>query len=340
MMRDQEKINLSHGNGGRMMHDLIKSLFIKYFGNRILNEQSDAAIVPAGSDKIAFTTDSFVIDPIFFPGGDIGKLAVCGTVNDLAVSGADPRFISVSFIIEEGLPLKDLEIIVKSLAEEARKAKVIIVTGDTKVVNKGKCDKLFINTAGIGMVREKNRFISKARNIRAGDLILINGTIGDHGMAVMNARESFNFKAQLVSDCASLHMLVRKVLDHSSLVKFMRDPTRGGVATVLNELAGKINLGIEIDESDLPISNGVRAMCEILGYDPLYIANEGKVLMVAGKTEGMHILDIMKKDKLGKQSAIIGRIVRDHPGKVALRTVTGGKRIIDSLAGDLLPRIC
>jgi hydrogenase expression/formation protein HypE len=334
------KILLSHGNGGRMMHDLIKDLFVKHFGNAILNEQTDAAIFPADSKKLAFTTDSFVIDPLFFPGGNIGKLAVCGTVNDLAVSGAEPRYLSVSFIIEEGFPFTDMEVIVQSLAEEAQKANVLIVTGDTKVVNKGKCDKLFINTAGIGMVSKKNELISKALNINPGDVILINGTIGDHGMAVMNARESFNFKMQILSDCSSLNHLIHEVLEQTSTVKFMRDPTRGGVATVLNELAEKINMGIEIDESVMPVNKGVSAMCELLGFDPLHIANEGKVLVVADERESGHILEIMRKNPLGKNSAIIGRIVSDYPGKVALKTVAGGLRIVDLLVGDPLPRIC
>ncbi len=340
MSSNGEKIMLSHGNGGRMMHHLIEDLFFKYFANPILIEQSDAAILPAGSAEIAFTTDSFVIDPIFFPGGNIGKLSVCGTVNDLAVSGADPRYISVSFIIEEGLPMKDLELIVSELALEARNAKVAIVTGDTKVVNQGKCDKIFINTAGIGNFSNESRRINRAGTIHAGDVIIINGTIGDHGMAVMSARESFNFKTRVVSDCASLNHLIREVLDRTSKVKFMRDPTRGGVATVLNELAGKTGLGIEIDESALPVNRGVSAMCELLGFDPLYIANEGKVIIVADDEAGDHILDIMRKNTLGWQSAIIGRVVEDHPGKVVLKTDTGGRRIIDSLTGDQLPRIC
>jgi len=334
------KILLSHGNGGRMMHELVKDLFVKPFGNAILNEQTDSAIFPVESCKLAFTTDSFVIDPLFFPGGNIGKLAVCGTVNDLAVSGAEPLYLSVSFIIEEGFPVQDLEVIVKSLAEEAQKANVLIVTGDTKVVNKGKCDKLFINTAGIGMVSKKNELISKALNINSGDVILINGTIGDHGMAVMNARESFNFKMQVHSDCSSLNHLIHEVLEQTSTVRFMRDPTRGGVATVLNELAEKINMGVEIDEAVLPVNKGVSAMCELLGFDPLHIANEGKVLVVANERESGHILEIMRKNPLGKNSAIIGRIVNDYPGKVALKTVAGGLRIVDSLTGDPLPRIC
>ncbi len=336
----EDKILMSHGNGGRMMHDLIGHLFLKHFGNKILEEQTDAAILPVDTPEVAFTTDSFVIDPLFFPGGNIGKLAVCGTVNDLAVSGAEPRYISVSFILEEGFSMQELEVIVKSLAEEARHAKVTIVTGDTKVVNRGKCDKLFINTAGIGMVRKKDQMVGKARNIHPGDVIIINGTIGDHGMAVMNARESFNFKSPVISDCASLNHMIREILDRSSGVKFMRDPTRGGVATVLNELAAKIGHGIEINEQALPISKGVSAMCEILGFDTLHIANEGKVIVVASEQESKLILEIMRNHPLGKQSAVIAHIVSDHPGRVVLKTGTGGKRIIDSLTGDPLPRIC
>ncbi|MCX6286669.1 MAG: hydrogenase expression/formation protein HypE [Bacteroidetes bacterium] len=340
MSRNEEKILLSHGNGGRIMHELITNLFFMHFGNRFLKQQSDSVILPSDSDEIAFTTDSFVIDPLFFPGGDIGKLAVCGTVNDLSVSGAEPLFISVSFIIEEGFPMKDLVTIVKSLADEAKKAGVLIVTGDTKVVNKGKCDKLFINTSGIGRINKAKRLAGKIRSIRPGDLILINGPIGEHGMAVMNARESFNFKTPVKSDCACLNHLIREVLDHTTSVKFMRDPTRGGVATVLNELTGTKKFGISIDEPDLPVGKGVRAMCELLGFDPLYVANEGKVVIVAAEKECGRILEIMKKNELGKQSAVIGKVVSDHPGKVVLKTETGGKRIIDSLTGDPLPRIC
>ncbi len=330
---------LSHGSGGRMMHQLIEDLFITHFRNNILDEQTDAAILRIGSSEIAFTTDSFVIDPLFFPGGNIGKLAVCGTVNDLAVSGAEPLYLSVSFILEEGFPMQELEAIVKSLAAEAKKAGVLIVTGDTKVVNKGKCDKVFINTAGVGSVKTADRQICKGLGIEPGDVIIINGTIGDHGMAVMNARESFNFKASVESDCACLNHMIREVLDHAA-VKFMRDPTRGGVATVLNELVTKIGLGIEIDESALPVTKGVKAMCEVLGFDPLHIANEGKVILVATEEEGLKILEILKKNELGTQSAIIGRVVNDHPGKIVLKNETGGRRIVDSLSGDQLPRIC
>lgn len=340
MTKREEKILLSHGNGGRMMHDLIENLFLRHFENKLLSEQSDSAILPVNTEEIAFTTDSFVIDPIFFPGGNIGKLAVCGTVNDLAVSGAEPLYLSVSFIIEEGFPMNELELIVQSLAEEAKKAGVSIVTGDTKVVNKGKCDKIFINTAGIGRIKTENNLAAKTKNTKPGDVIIINGPIGDHGMAVMNARESFNFKTPVLSDCACLNVLIKEILEQTTSVTFMRDPTRGGVATVLNELATKISRGIEIEESALPVNKGVQAMCELLGFDPLYIANEGKVVIVASEEESEMILRIMRKNELGREASVIGKIVAEHSGRVVLKSVTGGKRIIDSLTGDQLPRIC
>jgi len=267
-------------------------------------------------------------------------LAVCGTVNDLSVSGAEPMFISVSLIIEEGFPIKELEVIVKSLAEEARKANVEIVTGDTKVVNKGKCDKLFVNTAGIGRIRPEKNITGRTQIINPGDVIIVNGTIGDHGMAVMNARESFNFTTPVESDCACLDQLIHEVLEQTGSVRFMRDATRGGVATVLNELTAKIPYGIEIEEDAIPVSRGVRAMCELLGFDPLYIANEGKVILVVPEQESSLVLEIMRRNILGRESSIIGRVVQDHPGKVVLKTTTGGKRIVDVLTGDQLPRIC
>jgi hydrogenase expression/formation protein HypE len=339
MKQRELKILLGHGSGGKMMHDLIGSVFVKHFSNSILNDQTDAAIISTGSADIAFTTDSFVIDPLFFPGGNIGKLAVCGTVNDLAVSGAEPLYLSVSFIIEAGFPLSELEMIAESMADEAKKAGILIVTGDTKVVNKGKCDKLFINTSGIGRIRKENLHISKAMNIIPGDVIIINGMIGDHGMAVMNARESFNFKTPVESDCISLNHLISEVLGKST-VKFMRDPTRGGVAAVLNELACKTGMGIDIDESAVPVRESVKVLCEILGFDPLHVANEGKVLIVAPETSSSDIMKTMKNNESGKDCAIIGRVVNDHPGKVVLRNLTGGNRIIDSISGDQLPRIC
>jgi hydrogenase expression/formation protein HypE len=339
MKSKESNILLGHGSGGTLMHELIDSVFVKHFGNEILNEQTDSAIVPAGAGEIAFTTDSFVIDPLFFPGGDIGKLAVCGTVNDLAVAGAEPLYISVSFIIEEGFAFRDLEKITESLAAEAKKAGVMIVTGDTKVVNRGKCDKLFINTSGIGRISADRLQITKAKGIVTGDRILINGMIGDHGIAVMNARESLNFSTQIESDCASLNHLINEILSIPG-VKFMRDPTRGGIATVLNELAVKTGKGVEIAEPSLPVRSAVRAMCEILGFDPLHVANEGKVVIVASENSADEILKIMRNNALGKNASVIGTIVDSQPGKVILHNETGGRRFVDPLTGDQLPRIC
>jgi len=334
------KILLGHGSGGKLSHELINQLFIKHFNNSILNSQTDSAILYIDKKNIAFTTDSFVVDPIFFPDGDIGKLSVCGTVNDLAVSGADPLFISVSFIIEEGFSLNDLEIIVKSMDREARKAGIKMVAGDTKVVDKSKCDKLFINTTGLGCLDEKNKSISTGTNVKIGDKIIINGSIGDHGMAILSARNEFNVKSDIKSDCACLNHLIKKTLQVSPNIKFMRDPTRGGVATVLCELVEQKNFGIEIDESAILVQEKVRGLCEILGFDPMYVANEGKVIMIVAQEDAEQIVDTLKKDKLGKNSVVIGEIVDDHHGKSWINTGIGGRRIIDMLAGEQLPRIC
>ncbi|MCD4729963.1 MAG: hydrogenase expression/formation protein HypE [Bacteroidales bacterium] len=333
-------ILLGHGSGGRLSHDLIKDLFVKYFSNDILDEQTDAAVLNINSDRLSFTTDSFVVDPIFFPGGDIGKLAVAGTVNDVAVSGAKPLYLSTSFIIEEGFPFKDLEIIVKSMAEEARKAGIKIVTGDTKVVNRGKCDKVFINTTGVGGLLQKHTQIGTGNNIQPGDKIIINGTIADHGMCIMAAREELSFSTNIKSDCACLNHLIMDALNESDQIKFMRDATRGGLATVLCELAENKNFGIEIDENALPVNENVRGMCELLGFDPLYVANEGKVVMVVGSQDADKVLDTLKKNELGRESAIIGEVVEVHRGKAWLTTGIGGRRIIDMLVGEQLPRIC
>jgi hydrogenase expression/formation protein HypE len=322
------------------MHELISSLFISYFHNPILEKQTDSAILEIGKENIAFTTDAFVVDPIFFPGGDIGKLAVCGTVNDIAVAGAKPLYISCSFILEEGLPFSDLEIIVRSMAEEASKAGVQIVTGDTKVVDKGKCDKVFISTTGIGELNPENKPISSGEGIIAGDMIIINGSIGDHGMAVMSARNDLNLQASIRSDCASLNGLIDLALQTSNQVRFMRDATRGGLATILAELSKMKPYGILINEEAIPVRESVRGICELLGFDPLYVANEGKVLMVVGEKDAPGVLGAMKQHELGKESVIIGQVVTDHPGKSWINTAVGGKRIIDVLSGEQLPRIC
>jgi len=335
-----KQVLLGHGSGGRLSHELIRELFVKYFDDPILSQQTDAAILDLKGDATAFTTDSFVVDPIFFPGGNIGKLAVAGTVNDLAVSGATPLYLSSSFILEEGFSFSSLETIVASMAEEARGAGVAIVAGDTKVVNRGKCDKIFITTTGLGVLDDRYRHISAGASAGPGDAILLNGTLGDHGMAIMSAREDIGMKAGISSDCASLNRLIKSILDAGIRVKFMRDPTRGGLATVLCELNEKRDFGIEIREDDIPVAENVRGLCELLGFDPLYVANEGKVVMVVDKADAGKALGIMKADPLGRQSSVIGTVSDQHPGRVWMITSIGGKRIVDMLSGEQLPRIC
>jgi hydrogenase expression/formation protein HypE len=333
-------ILLGHGSGGKLTGDLIKNTFLKYFDNPVLRTLTDSATIKIKDKLIAFTTDSYVVDPVFFPGGDIGKLAVCGTVNDLSVSGAEPMFISAAFIIEEGFPTDDLEKITKSMRDEAVKAGVQIVTGDTKVVNKGKCDKIFINTAGIGYLNKKHENISTGKNIKPGDRIIINGYIGDHGIAVMGARENLKFETEILSDCASLNHLIKLVLDSGAEVKFMRDITRGGLATVVSEIAENRKCGISINETTLPVRESVRGMCEIFGYDPLFMANEGKVIIIVSKESSQKVIKVMNKHEFGKDAAIIGEITANNPGKAVLYSVVGGTRIIDKLTGEMLPRIC
>lgn len=340
MTHKTESILLGHGSGGKLSHELIDKLFARHFDNEILRQQSDSAILETGSTHLAFTTDSFVVDPLVFPGGNIGTLAVAGTVNDLAVSGAVPQYLSAGFIIEEGLSYKELEEIVITMAEEARKAGVMIVTGDTKVVDKGKCDKVFINTSGIGRIAEKHTGISSGRDIQPGDKIIINGSIGDHGMAVMAARNDLNIAADIRSDCAALNHLIHSVLQVSDGVKFMRDATRGGLGTVLSEIAKDRPFGIEINEEDIVIRDSVRSMCELLGFDSLYVANEGKVVMVVDHHDAEKILQTIKQNPYGKEASIIGEITAEHQGMAWLNTVVGGKRIIDMLSGQQLPRIC
>ncbi len=336
----ENTILLGHGSGGRLTHELIKELFVTHFDNPLLHEQGDSAILPGCNEAMAYTTDSYVVDPIFFPGGNIGKLAICGTVNDLAVSGAQPLYLSAGFIIEEGFPFDDLKKIVITMAGEAQKAGVRIVTGDTKVVNKGQCDKIFINTAGLGFLPEKFRDITSGKRVCAGDRIIINGTIADHGMAVMAVRNFASFTTDIISDCAPLNSLIKSVLDAGIDVKFMRDATRGGLATVLCELAESHNMSVHIYEEAVPINENVRGMCELLGFDPFYVANEGKVVMVVADNDAERALAVIKQNEFGKQAAIIGEINELHNGKAVLNTVVGGSRIIDMLAGEQLPRIC
>jgi hydrogenase expression/formation protein HypE len=334
-------ILLGHGSGGKMSHELISNLFLKYF--RPLDKElflTDSALIPVSGHSCTFTTDSYVVNPIFFPGGNIGKLAVCGTVNDLSVSGSKPAYLSASFIIEEGFAITELETIVSTMAEEAHKAGVRIITGDTKIVNKGQCDKVFINTAGIGFIEERYANISSGVSIEKGDKIIINGSLGDHAIAVLGARNELHIDPDITSDCASLNELIRSVIKKDIEVKFMRDVTRGGLATVLCELTEQSSLGTEINEQDIPVKEKVRGVCELLGFDPLYLANEGKVMMVVKEHDADKVIDIMRNHPLGAESIIIGEMVDNHPGMNVLHTRIGGKRIIDMLAGEQLPRIC
>jgi hydrogenase expression/formation protein HypE len=333
----EDKILLAHGSGGKLSHDLIEKCFIPDLANPILNKLDDSAVFEFNG-HLAFTTDSYTVNPIFFPGGDIGRLAVCGTVNDLSMSGARPLYLSLSFIIEEGFTMTELKKIVTSIQKTSDEAEVKIVTGDTKVVNQGSADKLFINTAGVGIVPEGANI--SATNARPGDRIIINGNIGDHGIAVLSQREGLKFHAPVQSDCAPLNKLVADMLKASSNVHCLRDPTRGGLATTLNDFATQSNVGIRIDEDKIPVDKAVLAACELLGFDPLYIANEGKVVAVVAQADAEHVLSSMKQNKYGAGAAIVGEVVEEHPGQVVMRTTLGASRIVDMPLGELLPRIC
>ncbi len=331
----QDKIRLGHGAGGLLMSQLIKDLVLKYFNNKILLRLEDAAELPAAKEKLAFTTDSYVVDPIFFPGGNIGQLAICGTVNDLVMKGAVPKYLSISLIIEEGFKLVDLEIILKSAARAARAAGVAVVCGDTKVVEKGKADKIFITSSGVGTIKQH---LGKDR-IRAGDRIMISGTIGDHGIAIMNERMKLGLQFRVKSDVAPLNAIVEKILTAGEGVHFMRDPTRGGVVSVLNEAVSGTGLGIMIEERALPIKKQVRGASEILGLDPLYIANEGKFIAVIARQHAEKVLRIARAHRLGKDAALVGEVVREPEG-VWLKTQIGGIHPLLLLEAEGLPRIC
>jgi len=337
-------ITLAHGGGGKAMRDLIDDVFVSAFDNDALNTLEDQARfnlrdLAQYGDRLAFTTDSYVIDPIFFPGGDIGKLAICGTVNDLAVSGAKPLYLTCAVIIEEGMQVATLRKIVESMARAAKEAGVMIVTGDTKVVNKGSCDKIFINTAGIGVIREQYRL--GADQAQAGDAILVNGLLGDHGAAILNARGDMDLSTDIQSDCAPLQGLIETILAAAPNTRFMRDATRGGIAAVLNEIAEASQVGIEIIEDQTPIRREVKGFCEILGLDPLYLANEGKLVVVVPKEEAQAALSAMRQHPFGSESAQIGAVLDNgRAGRVTMQTTFGGRRIVDMLIGEQLPRIC
>jgi hydrogenase expression/formation protein HypE len=334
-----EKITLAHGSGGKASHELIEKLFVAGFGSKSVTALEDSAILKAGGATIAFSTDSFVVDPIFFPGGDIGSLAIHGTVNDLAMRGAKPLYLSVGMIIEEGFALKDLEIIVRSLKGGGDKAGVEIVTGDTKVVQSGKADKIFINTTGIGLL-EKEVDIS-AENARTGDKIILSGTMADHGATILCQREGLHIEGGFKSDSAPLnHMVDAMIKEGGDSIHVLRDPTRGGVGTTLNEIAGSSNVGIRIQEAVLPVRDDVRGACELLGLDPIYLANEGKLLAFVAPDAAERVLAVMKKMEYGENSCIIGEVLAEHPGQVVLETIIGSARIVDMLHGEPLPRIC
>jgi hydrogenase expression/formation protein HypE len=343
----KETILLAHGSGGKLTHDLIRAVFLRRLGNPLLNTQDDAVVwsLPADRDslrgtgsRLAMTTDSYVVQPIFFPGGDIGKLAVCGTVNDLAMVGAQPLYLTAGFILEEGLPLAELEQVVASMARTAQEADVAIVAGDTKVVDHGSADRIFINTAGVGIV-PPGIDISGAR-AKPGDVVILSGPIGMHGLAIMSQREGLGFSFPLQSDCAPLNGFVAAMLRVDGRIHCLRDPTRGGLATTLNELAAQSRVGIEIEEARVPVPEGVRAACELLGLDPLYVANEGKLVAIIPPEAETPVLNAMRQHPLGREAVTIGQVTAAHAGRVVLHTALGAHRILDMLSGAQLPRIC
>lgn len=344
---NHDRVLLGHGSGGKLSAELIQAMFLPAFDNPVVSALEDQATLDisnwrdaggTAASKLAFTTDSYVVHPLFFPGGDIGTLAVHGTVNDLAVGGAIPQFLSAAFILEEGLYLEDLRKVVASMSRACREAGVTLVTGDTKVVDHGKGDQLFITTSGIGWIPEGRRL--SIRNARPGDRILISGTIGDHGIAIMSQREGIEFETVLESDSAPLNGLTEIMFRASSKIRCMRDPTRGGVSSTLNELAAASNVGVRIQESSLPIRREVRGACEMLGLDPLYVANEGKLIAVVAADETDAVLRAMRSHPLGQNAAEIGEVVADHQGIVVLKSVIGGERVVTMLNGEQLPRIC
>ncbi len=335
---DYKNVLLAHGSGGKLTHQLIQKMFFSQFKNELLEPLHDGAIFSVNGVRLAFSTDSYVVSPIFFPGGDIGELAVNGTVNDLAMCGANPMFISAGFIIEEGLPMDDLWQIVTSMQRAANRAHVMLVTGDTKVVDRGKADKIFINTSGIGVVHDGVDINPK--NIRVGDKIILSGQIAVHGIAIMSVREGLEFETELESDTAPLNELVNTMLEESKSIRVLRDPTRGGVASVLNELAESANVGFFIHEEKIPVRDEVKGACEILGLDPLYVANEGNLIAVVSSEESDKVLYAMRSHPLGKDAVIIGEAVADHPKTVLMKSRIGGTRVVDMLSGEQLPRIC
>jgi hydrogenase expression/formation protein HypE len=330
---------MGHGGGGKLGNELVEHLFLPAFRNPALENLGDAAVFDLGSGKLAMSTDSFVVQPLFFPGGSIGALAVNGTVNDLAVSGADPKFLSASFILEEGFPLAQLAAIVDAMAEAANTAGVRIVTGDTKVVERGHGDGCYINTAGVGVLRPGINV--GPHRAKAGDAILVSGTMGDHGMAIMSVREGLEFESQIRSDCAALNGLIAEVLAVAGdAIHTMRDPTRGGLASTLNEIAHSSGVGVEIDETSMPVRTEVQSACELLGLDPVYVANEGKVVFFVAAEASERVLEVLHAHPLGREAARIGHVTAQHAGMLVARTAMGANRVIPTQIGEQLPRIC
>ena len=335
---EMDHVRLDHGSGGEASQELVNDVFLSRLDNAYLRNLDDSAVLDISGLRLAMTTDSYVVDPIFFPGGNIGSLAVHGTVNDLAMQGARPLYLTLGLILEEGLPTADLVQIIDSVAAASRSAQVLVVAGDTKVVQKGHVDKIFINTSGIGVIPLGVDVSS--HNARPGDVVIINGNIGDHGIAILTQRESLDFKSSLESDSSSLNDLISSILDVNPQIHVLRDPTRGGVATALNEIASQSRVGIQLFEQSLPISKAVSTASEILGLDPLYVANEGKCLVIVSSEDSARVLRVMKKHKHGTKSKVIGEVTQKEEGRVLLRTKIGGTRILSMLAGEQLPRIC
>jgi len=334
----RERILLGHGSGGKLSADLLREIFLPALGNPVLDRLEDQAVVSIDGLRLAVTTDSFVVKPLFFRGGDIGSLAVHGTINDLAMGGAIPLWLTAAFILEEGLPLETLRRVVASMQQAAAEAGVQIITGDTKVVEKGSADGLFINTTGIGRVRDGVSL--SASQARLGDAIIVSGFLGDHGIAILAEREGLQFETQVVSDSAALHTLVARLLEATHEVRCLRDPTRGGLSSTLNEIAASSHVGMELDETAIPVREEVRGACEMLGLDPMYVANEGKLVAVVAPSVAQDALRALQSHSFGKDAAIIGRVISDHPRMVVMRTPFGTTRIVDMLNGDQLPRIC
>jgi len=333
-----QKILLDHGSGGKMSHRMTTDMLLPIFDNPILAELNDGAIFELRGQRMAFSTDSYVVDPIFFPGGNIGDLAINGTVNDLAMCGATPLYLSAGLIMEEGFALDDMKMILEAMGKAAGNAGVQVVTGDTKVVPRGGVDKIFINTSGIGTIPPHIKVAG--HNARVGDKILLSGTMADHGIAILSRREGIAFESSVASDSAPLNQMVKKMFMVSRGIHVLRDPTRGGVGTALNEIAEKSGVGIRIDEESLPVKPEVAGVCELLGFDPIYIANEGKLLAFVKGDQAEMVLAAVRRDKYGKDACIIGEVVDDHPGQVFMKTRIGGTRIVDMLSGEQLPRIC